>query len=435
MSFSTDLRGAYPQIKTQTQTNFDALKSLADFIHKFAKLQDGFGKSIIKLVSSPKLGFENYGTIEAAFNDIKINLTQYGQALTKSSQTLLTETTKPFVDFDKETQKKRKETTKVCDKKLKELMSLKNKFDNSKLKSEKNVAETTRLEQNAQNDPKAQSKADKLRKKQEKIDDELKKAKRNLGACEDEYYNEVVPLGLADLQTIEENRIGVVQKQLQAFAADQSYLVTKYGQLNTNIQESITKINAQDDVKTLVNKYISENTTPTETSEKDTTNTSVPQPKTTSTNLTKTKTQPVNDSQTEDTEFDVKAEFDYKGTESTDLQFNSGDIVHVLKKHDQDWWEGEVNGKRGLFPANHVKPIDNDEKPQQETTQNVNVDDNIQIGDKCTVVFPYDSQADGELSIVEGETVTISRIDSGWFVGENESGQSGAFPGNYVKKV
>ena len=30
-------------------------------------------------------------------------------------------------------------------------------------------------------------------------------------------------------------------------------------------------------------------------------------------------------------------------------------MVRVLEQKDPEWWNGEYNGKVGLFPANHVE--------------------------------------------------------------------------------
>ena len=32
-----------------------------------------------------------------------------------------------------------------------------------------------------------------------------------------------------------------------------------------------------------------------------------------------------------------------------------GDLIKILKKSDDQWWEGEFKGKRGVFPSNYVR--------------------------------------------------------------------------------
>jgi len=53
----------------------------------------------------------------------------------------------------------------------------------------------------------------------------------------------------------------------------------------------------------------------------------------------------------------VTAMYDFDSHTAGDLSFREGDRIRVVKKTEssQDWWEGEVNGKQGSFPANYCK--------------------------------------------------------------------------------
>jgi hypothetical protein len=55
----------------------------------------------------------------------------------------------------------------------------------------------------------------------------------------------------------------------------------------------------------------------------------------------------------------VQALYDFVGSGSEgDLQFSKGAMIRVLRADpDQGWWEGEVDGRAGLFPANFVQQI------------------------------------------------------------------------------
>ena len=39
----------------------------------------------------------------------------------------------------------------------------------------------------------------------------------------------------------------------------------------------------------------------------------------------------------------------------SDLTFEKGDIIYLLKKVDKNWMNGECHGKTGVFPVNHVQ--------------------------------------------------------------------------------
>lgn len=48
-------------------------------------------------------------------------------------------------------------------------------------------------------------------------------------------------------------------------------------------------------------------------------------------------------------------EFAYQAQHDDELTITVGDIVANIKKDDGGWWEGELDGRRGLFPDNFVR--------------------------------------------------------------------------------
>lgn len=54
----------------------------------------------------------------------------------------------------------------------------------------------------------------------------------------------------------------------------------------------------------------------------------------------------------------VIAQYDFAGQGAGDLSFREGDRIKIIKKTqtDQDWWTGELAGRKGSFPANYCKP-------------------------------------------------------------------------------
>ena len=51
----------------------------------------------------------------------------------------------------------------------------------------------------------------------------------------------------------------------------------------------------------------------------------------------------------------VAAIYDYAADKDDELSFTEGDTIFVLKKNDDGWWEGVMNGVTGLFPGNYVE--------------------------------------------------------------------------------
>jgi len=125
--------------------------------------------------------------------------------------------------------------------------------------------------------------------------------------------------------------------------------------------------------------------------------------------------------------FKAKATFDYDAEEENELGFKEGDIVTVTKKDASGWWEGECNGKSGMFPANYVEVI---EGPAVKAVVPA-----VQKERKCVAVFDFTADSDDELTIKEGEVITINSEAEGWILGTNSKGMQGLFPANYVSVV
>ncbi|XP_062900354.1 abl interactor 1a isoform X9 [Mobula hypostoma] len=53
----------------------------------------------------------------------------------------------------------------------------------------------------------------------------------------------------------------------------------------------------------------------------------------------------------------VVAIYDYSKDKDDELSFMEGSIIYVIKKNDDGWYEGVINGITGLFPGNYVEPI------------------------------------------------------------------------------
>lgn len=54
--------------------------------------------------------------------------------------------------------------------------------------------------------------------------------------------------------------------------------------------------------------------------------------------------------------FSVVAIYDYYADKDDELSFQESSVLYVLKKNDDGWWEGVMDGVTGLFPGNYVEP-------------------------------------------------------------------------------
>ena len=53
----------------------------------------------------------------------------------------------------------------------------------------------------------------------------------------------------------------------------------------------------------------------------------------------------------------AQALFNFKGEMKCDLEFRKGQVIYVMTRTDtqNDWWEGKLEDRVGIFPANYVK--------------------------------------------------------------------------------
>ncbi|KAJ4933377.1 hypothetical protein JOQ06_030208, partial [Pogonophryne albipinna] len=50
-----------------------------------------------------------------------------------------------------------------------------------------------------------------------------------------------------------------------------------------------------------------------------------------------------------------KALYSYEGKEPGDLQFSKGDIIILRRKVDDNWYHGELNSCHGFLPASYIQ--------------------------------------------------------------------------------
>ncbi|XP_063911799.1 SH3 domain-containing kinase-binding protein 1-like isoform X2 [Zophobas morio] len=136
--------------------------------------------------------------------------------------------------------------------------------------------------------------------------------------------------------------------------------------------------------------------------------------------------------------------FSYKQDHEDELNLNVGDIIDILGEEEEGWWRGLLNGKEGVFPSNFVEEIV--PVPTKINTSRENLTNNSgshepvpplfakPVKTFCEVKFPYKAQNEDELTLREGDLVTLISKDGqdpGWWKGEL-NGLVGVFPDNFV---
>lgn len=128
---------------------------------------------------------------------------------------------------------------------------------------------------------------------------------------------------------------------------------------------------------------------------------------------------------------------DFEGTMPDELSVKMGDVVkNVTKSTEEGWLQGELRGKKGIFPANFVKEVPvylrGDQKLEPRSIRQTK---RIKQPRRCEVTFAYAPQNQDELELCVGECIEImNEIEDGWWMGI-KNGKVGAFPSNFVKEI
>lgn len=122
------------------------------------------------------------------------------------------------------------------------------------------------------------------------------------------------------------------------------------------------------------------------------------------------------------TNFWMKALYNFDPLYDGDLRFSKGDMIRVIegqteKTSLEGWLVGEVNGRKGKFPANYC-----------------------QLAVWMKARYDFDPQYEGDLRLSTGDLIQIidvpndKTLSDGWLFGE-VNGRRGVFPSNYCKLV
>ncbi|XP_068199860.1 SH3 domain-containing kinase-binding protein 1 isoform X2 [Antennarius striatus] len=147
-------------------------------------------------------------------------------------------------------------------------------------------------------------------------------------------------------------------------------------------------------------------------------------------------------------------EFDYEAQQDDELSLTVGDIIANIRRDDGGWWEGELGGRRGLFPDNFVREIK--KEPKRDGGQASVIKSDLSNGRaspvsdssirparkgeqirkrRCKAAFSYLPQHEDELELKIGDVIEIiGEVEEGWWEGML-NGKTGMFPSNFTREV
>nr|XP_006813065.1 PREDICTED: titin-like [Saccoglossus kowalevskii] len=183
------------------------------------------------------------------------------------------------------------------------------------------------------------------------------------------------------------------------------------------------------------------------------------------------------------TEGKARAKYNFSGETNMELSFKKGDQITLIRRVDNNWAEGRLGNRRGIFPVSYIEvtkePVSPAQKSpssqpqqrqkqqhspvkqkpkeqiyQQQRSQPVQSSPSVShqyyqqrdmppppptppVQEHFRAIYPYAPQNEDELELIEGDVVVVmEKCDDGWFVGTStRTGHFGTFPGNYVEKM
>uniref|UniRef100_A0AAZ3SJ85 Osteoclast-stimulating factor 1 n=1 Tax=Oncorhynchus tshawytscha TaxID=74940 RepID=A0AAZ3SJ85_ONCTS len=127
-----------------------------------------------------------------------------------------------------------------------------------------------------------------------------------------------------------------------------------------------------------------------------------------------------------------------------------GDIIVKVTKDDGGWWEGEIDGRRGLFPDNFVREIKKDVKREVGPKSDLSNGSASPVSEpslrparkgdqirqrRCKASFSYVPQNEDELELKIGDVINIlGEVEEGWWEG-SLNGKTGMFPSNFTREL
>ncbi|XP_050326291.1 serine-rich adhesin for platelets isoform X28 [Bactrocera neohumeralis] len=184
----------------------------------------------------------------------------------------------------------------------------------------------------------------------------------------------------------------------------------------------------------------------------------------------------------------ARAKYNFQAQSGIELSLNKGELVTLTRRVDDNWFEGKIANRKGIFPVSYVEVLTdigaediaartviteqasvtnlrpsldtlrtninnefnlitkNGHQPPngilKETKHHNNKIDALHVDTHSEplvyrALYKYRPQNSDEMELLEGDIVHVLEIcDDGWFVGTSQrTGCFGTFPGNYVERV
>lgn len=123
----------------------------------------------------------------------------------------------------------------------------------------------------------------------------------------------------------------------------------------------------------------------------------------------------------------ARGKFDFEAKSEVELGFSAGVSIRLLRRIDDNWLEGELEGKVGIFPAAYVD-IELSIPSKAQENELAKSGRPYAIG-----LFEFAGDCGGDLPFAKGELIELlGSVGSGWMRGKTGKGE-GIFPSSFVE--
>lgn len=459
-TFADDLWDKFDAIIKQVRNGKNFTGTASKYLLKRAQIEREYAKSLHKLAQDKTFtGESELGTVRDCWQSTRDELADFSLKH-ENFATEMTKTVELMTAYLNEKKKYRKTLVANGDKLTRELRAAeakesraKQNYEAMKKKQEEVEDEANKVSGTAK-EAKAKKTAEAATKKAELADTEYRDAVKQLQSAQQKFYHDEMPKILEELQKLEENRMDSMKEWFLSVVASQEAIPPALSTASQNMRKVAEAIDRQADIA----GFISSNTTgsvkpPEAKYEPFASSTDSPGMPRQSSRMSMSPVAIVksqapsgaNGAVTSPAAVHtaaaaaapsaapvkqlVRALYNYDATEDSELSFKANEKLVVIQKDDSGWWQGELNGRVGMFPSNFVEIIDPN-APAKDAPQ-----EQKELGGQCKVLYDYNADSDSELTIKEGELLTVESEDEGWFFGFNSKGESGRFPSNYVQQL
>ena len=123
----------------------------------------------------------------------------------------------------------------------------------------------------------------------------------------------------------------------------------------------------------------------------------------------------------------ARAQYGFESQSEHELSFSPGVSIMLLRRIDENWLEGQLDGKVGIFPATHVKI--------ELSNPTLSHENALASSGRPYAIALYSFKGDqpGDLPFNKGELVElVGTVGSGWLRGRM-NGCTGIFPASFVE--